>query len=105
MDFIADGTAKVLLQPSRWRILEYLVESKDQQYVEQIAKALKIHPRMVSHHLDAMEEKGLVQTKYELVNANGSERGVAVRLSRATPRAREVLQQLHERTKIGEVEP
>jgi DNA-binding MarR family transcriptional regulator len=102
MDFIADGTAGVLLQPSRWQILEYLKESKQPQFVEQIAKALKIHPRMVSHHLDVMEEQGLVETRYELVNVSGSKRGVAVRLSKATPKANEVLRQLHERTKIGE---
>lgn len=88
-----------MLQPSRWRILEFLTESKDPQYVEQIAKALKIHPRMVSHHLDVMQEQGLVETKYELVDVNGQKRGVAVRLAKDTPRAAEVLRQLHERTK------
>ena len=101
LDFIADGTASSVLQPSRWQILEYLTESKEPQYVEQIAKALKIHPRMVSHDLDVMQEQGLVETKYELVDVNGSRRGVAVRLAKETPKAAEVLRQLHERTKVG----
>jgi predicted ArsR family transcriptional regulator len=67
------------------------MQSKDPQYVEQIAKALKIHPRMVSHHLGVMQEQGLVETKYELVKANDSERGVAVRLCKTGPNAKEVL--------------
>lgn len=101
MDFVADGTAELVAQPSRWAILEHLMKSKDSQYVEQIAKALGIHPRMVSHHLDVMQEQGLVETKYELVDLNGSKRGVAVRLARATPKATLVLRYLHERTKVG----
>ena len=105
MDFVADGTAEVVLQPSRWAILEFLLNSKDSQYVEQIARALGIHPRMVSHHLDVMEEQKLVETKYELVDLNGSKRGVAVRLAKATPKAKDVLLQLHERTKLGGQKP
>ncbi len=101
MDFFANGTAEVVAQPSRWAILEYLMQSKDDKYVEQIAKELKIHPRMVSHHLDVLQDQGLIETRYELIDLNGSKRGVAVRLAKATPKAKEVVQYFHERTKAG----
>jgi len=98
---VADGTAEKMLQPSRFLILDYLMQSKEPRYVDQIAKALNIHPRMVSHHLDVMQELDLVETKYELVNMDGSRRGVAVRLATALPKAKDVLRQVHERTKMG----
>src|SRR5574342_592831 len=85
--FIVDGTAEVVMQPARFKILQYLREAGRPQFVEQIAKAVDVHPRMVSHHLDVLEEQGLVEGKYELVRARGSERGVAVRMCVATPKA------------------
>jgi DNA-binding transcriptional ArsR family regulator len=96
MDFIGDGTAGLLMQPSRFKILQLLRQSEKPQFVEQIAKALEIHPRMVSHHLDILQDQGLVESKYELVNVEGSKRGVAVRLCSATPKADEVLRQIRE---------
>jgi len=94
MDFIGDGTAGLLMQPSRFKILQLLRQSEKPQFVEQIAKALEIHPRMVSHHLDILQDQGLVESKYELVNVEGSKRGVAVRLCSATRKADEVLRQI-----------
>jgi predicted ArsR family transcriptional regulator len=96
MDFIGDGTAGLLMQPSRFKILQLLRQSEKPQFVEQIAKTLEIHPRMVSHHLDILQDQGLVESKYELVNVEGSKRGVAVRLCSATPKADEVLRQIRE---------
>jgi DNA-binding MarR family transcriptional regulator len=96
MNFITDGTAGLLMQPSRFKILQLLRQSKEPQFVEQIAKALEIHPRMVSHHLDILQDQGLIESKYELVNVERSKRGVAVRLCSATPKANEVLRQIRE---------
>lgn len=84
------------MHPARFKILQHLRQSKQPQFVEQIAKALEIHPRMVSYHLDILEERGLVESKYELVSVEGSKRGVAVRLCSATPKAEEVLLQIRE---------
>jgi DNA-binding transcriptional ArsR family regulator len=96
MDFIGDGTAGLLMQPSRFKILQLLRQSKEPQFVEQIAKALDIHPRMVSHHLDILQDQGLIESNYGLVNVEGSKRGVAVRLCSATTKADEVLRQIRE---------
>ena len=99
MDFIGDGTAGLVMQPSRFRILQLLRQSEQPQFVEQIAKSVKIHPRMVSHHLDILQEQGLVESRYDLVSVEGSKRGVAVRLCSATPKADEVLRQIRESSK------
>jgi len=84
------------MHPARFKILQLLRQSKEPLFVEQIAKAVEIHPRMVSHHLDVLEEAKLVESKYELVKVNGSKRGVAVRLCSVTPKTEEVLQDIRE---------
>ena len=96
MKFIDDGTASVLMQPSRFRILQFLRQSENPQFVEQIAKALQIHSRLVSHHLDVLQEQGLVESKYEVAVVNGSKRGIAVRMCSTTPKVDEVLRQIRE---------
>ena len=90
LKYITDGTAGVVMHPARYLILQCIRKSKDPLYVDQLAKAVDIHPRMVSHHLDVLEEQGLVECKYELVNIEGSKRGVAVRLCSVTPKTEEV---------------
>jgi DNA-binding transcriptional ArsR family regulator len=96
MKFIDDGTAGAVMHPSRFKILQLLRQSKEPLFVEQISKELHIHPRMVSHHLDVLQELGLVESRYEVVNLNGSKRGVAVRMCFATPKVDEVLRQIRE---------
>ncbi len=94
LKFIVDGTAEVVMQPARFKILQHVRQTKEPQFVEQIAEAVDVHPRMVSHHLDVLEEQGLVETKYELMKARGSKRRVAVRTCVATPKADEVLRDI-----------
>lgn len=84
------------MHPSRYRILQCLRKSDKPLFVEQIAKSLGIHARMVSHHLDVLEEQNLVECKYELMEASGSKRGVAVRLCKATPKVEEVFKDIEE---------
>jgi len=84
------------MHPARFKILQHLRQTKEPQFVDQIAKAVGIHPRMVSHHLDVLQEEGLVESKFELVKVNGSNRGVAVRMCRATGKADEVLRDIEE---------
>ncbi len=96
LKFIADGSAELVMQPARFTILQYLRQVGDAQYVDQIAKATGIHPRMVSHHLDVMEEEGLVDSTYALVNAKDSKRKVAVRMCRTTPKADKVLEDIRD---------
>ena len=96
MKFILDGTAGKMMHPARFQILGTLRETKDPMYVDQIAEVTKIHPRMVSHHLDVLEENNLVKSEYTLIKARGSKREVAVRLCSATPKAEEVIKNIRE---------
>ncbi len=67
--------------------------------MEQIARETGIHPRMVSHHLDVLQEEKLVESKYEIARVEGSKRGVAVRTCWATDKAEEVLKDVRESVK------
>jgi DNA-binding transcriptional ArsR family regulator len=96
MKFIVDGTAGVVMQPARFKILQHLRKTKEPSYVDQIAKACDIHPRMVSHHLDVLEDQGLVTSEFKLMKLEGSKKDVAVRLCSATPKADEVLRDIRE---------
>lgn len=95
MKSIYDGTALIIMHPVRFRLLQFIKGSKEPQYVEQIAKAIDEHPRLVSHHLDVLQDLGLVECTYEVAPAKGSsKRGVAVRLCKATPKLSEVFQEI-----------
>ena len=96
LKFIVNGTAEVMMQPSRFKILQYLRHAKEPQFVEQIAKGVDVHPRLVSHHLDVLEEQGLVESRYELMKTEGSKRSIAVRLCVATSMAEKALQDIAE---------
>ena len=86
MKIIDDGTAEIVMHPVRFKILQFIREASEPPFVEQIAKAVEEHPRLVSHHLNVLQEAGLVDCKYEVVKAKGSTtRGVAVRTCTPTP--------------------
>lgn len=91
-----DGTAKVVMHPARYQILQCLRKSKESMFVEQIAKQVDVHPRMVSHHLDVLEKQELVECKYDLIHVNGSKRGIAVRLCTSTDKVEEVFNNIKE---------
>jgi DNA-binding transcriptional ArsR family regulator len=58
------------------------------------------HPRLVSHHLNVLQDLGLIDCSYEVATAKGSsKRGVAVRLCKATSKLTEVLQEIAEDAK------
>jgi len=96
LKFIVDGTAEVVMQPARFKILQHLRQSKDAQYVDQIAKAVAVHPRMVSHHLDVLEQQELVRSEYEMIRARGSRRQIAVRMCQATQKAEKVVRDIQD---------
>jgi predicted ArsR family transcriptional regulator len=96
LKFIVDGTAEVMMQPARFKILQHLRQAREPQFVDQIAKSVGVHPRMVSHHLDVLEEQELVRSAYELVPARGSRRRVAVRMCQATAKAEKVVRDIQE---------
>jgi len=98
MKFILNGTAEIALQPGRFKILQML-RKHGPLFVEQIAKETGIHPRLVSHHLDVLQDQKLVESKYEIANVQGSKRGVAVRTCWTTDKAEEVLRDVRESAK------
>jgi DNA-binding transcriptional ArsR family regulator len=101
LKFIVDGTAEVMMHPARFQILQYLRESKDAPlFVDQISKAKGIHPRMVSHHLDVLQEQGLIESRYEMKKVDGSNREVSVRLCRATDKATKVLADIQDSMRL-----
>jgi DNA-binding transcriptional ArsR family regulator len=91
MKIVDDGTARLVMHPVRYNILQCLSKAREPLFVEQIAEIVKEHPRLVSHHLSILQEKGLVNCKYEIANAKGSARGVAVRLCSPTLKLTQVL--------------
>jgi DNA-binding transcriptional ArsR family regulator len=100
MKSITDGTAAIVMHPVRFNILQFIKSAEEPQYVEQIAKAVDEHPRLVSHHLNVLEDLGLVDCNYRVATAKGSsKRGVAVRLCKPTPKLTEVLQEIAEDAK------
>jgi len=100
MKSITDGTAVIVMHPVRFSILQFIKGAKEPQYVEQIAKAVKEHPRLISHHLNVLQEAGLIDCNYEVATVKGSsKRGVAIRLCKATPKLTEVLQEIAEDAK------
>ena len=94
--FLGGGTAKIVMQPARYKILQLLLSSDKPLFVEQISDETKIHARMVSHHVDVLQQQGVVASKYEIVKKDGSKRGVAVRMCEATPHAKEVMRDIKE---------
>jgi predicted transcriptional regulator len=96
MNIIDEGTAQIVMHPVRFKILQCIKNTSKPLFVEQIAKVVGEHPRLVSHHLDILQEIGLVNCKYELVKAKGSARKVAVRLCSPTPKLSEVFQDIAE---------
>jgi DNA-binding transcriptional ArsR family regulator len=105
MKSIYDGTALIVMHPVRFSILQFVNGAKEPQYVEQIAKAIKEHPRLVSHHLNVLQDLGLIECTYEVATVKGStKRGVAVRLCKPTPKLSEVFQEIAEDAKtVAEV--
>jgi predicted ArsR family transcriptional regulator len=98
MKFILNGTAEIMMQPARFKILQTLREHGP-AFVDQIAQETGVHPRMVSHHLDVLEEQKLVESKYELTKIQGSKRGVAVRTCKITEKAEDALKDIRESSK------
>jgi DNA-binding transcriptional ArsR family regulator len=80
--------AHVILHPIRFRIIELL--SEKQMHVSELSKALAEERRLLSYHLDILEEYGFVQSKHEISDQPMS-KGKALRIYRATDKIEQVL--------------
>ncbi len=94
MKFIESGAAAIVMHPVRFKIITCIMESKTPLFVEQIAKDVGQHPRLISHHLDVLEDLGLIKGSYEIILAKGSKKGVAVRLCTPTPNLTKVFEDI-----------
>ncbi len=101
MKFIEAGTAEIVMHPVRFKMIRCIKEAQEALFVEQIAKSVKQSPRLVSHHLDVLEDQGLIKSRYEIATAKGSTRGVAVRLCTPTPKLMEVFKDIAQEVPTG----
>ena len=70
----------VLVELPRLTILNCLLKTTVVPlFIEEIAKVTKVHPRMVSHHIDVLERGGFVKTDYVLRSIGTKRRKVSVR--------------------------
>ncbi|MGA2877134.1 MAG: winged helix-turn-helix domain-containing protein [Nitrososphaerales archaeon] len=90
MSSIDDGTASIVMQPVRFKLLQVLLGSQEPMYIDQLANVVGESPRLVSHHLDKLEDLGLVESKFQIVERKGSSRGVAGRFFKPTSKLAKV---------------
>jgi len=101
MKIVDDGIAQLVMHPVRFKILKHINETPEKQFVEEIAKAIDKHPRLVSHHLNVLQDIGLIDCTYEATKAKGSKRRrVAVRFCTPTPKLAEVFKDVAKAAKV-----
>jgi DNA-binding transcriptional ArsR family regulator len=84
----------VAAQSTRLQILNLLLSSKTlKMFPTQIERSLGIQRRVISFHLNALEEVGLVKSKFGLSEDEGK-RPQAVRYYSITDKGKEILRKL-----------
>lgn len=83
--------AHVLLHPIRFRIVELLAEKP--MHINEISNAMGEERRIVSYHLQTLEEYGFVNSKYE-ISENPKSKGRAIRKYWVTGKVDEVISEL-----------
>jgi len=92
MATIDDAVADAIFQPLRFKIVTLLSEAPRPLYIEQIAKALGESSRLVAHHLEILEDMGLVKSEFAIVKE--ASRPVAGRFFVTTTKADETLEKI-----------
>ncbi|MDG6930042.1 MAG: helix-turn-helix transcriptional regulator [Nitrososphaerota archaeon] len=82
----------ILLQPIRFKLALTLINSKEPMYLEQIAAEMGENSRLIAHHLDILEDSGLVSSKFQIIQHDNNLRGFAGRFFSATPKLKESLE-------------
>jgi predicted ArsR family transcriptional regulator len=80
--------AHTLMHPIRFQLVE-LIGAEGQLYIKELAKALGEDRRLVSHHLEILEDYGFVTSRRELSEKPGSV-GRGLRIYQVTPKVAEV---------------
>ena len=81
----------VLLHPVRYRLMELLAEQP--MHINAISIAMGMERRLVSYHLQTLEESGFVSSKYE-ISEQPKLKGKALRVYTATDKIARVLSEL-----------
>ena len=85
----------VAAQSTRLQILNLLLSSKTRKmFPTQIERNLEIQRRVISFHLNALEEVGLVKSKFGLSKEDEGKRPQAVRYYSITDKGKEILRKL-----------
>jgi predicted transcriptional regulator len=83
--------AHVLLHPIRFMIVELLVEKP--LHINAISKAMGMERRLVTYHLEMLEESGFLTSKYEISEEKKS-KGRALRKYTVTDKVANVISEL-----------
>jgi predicted transcriptional regulator len=83
--------AHVILHPIRFRIVELLSEKP--MHVSEISKTLGEERRLISYHLDTLEEYGFVTSKHE-ISEHPKSKGKALRIYWTTAKVGEVISKI-----------
>ncbi|MGA2663610.1 MAG: helix-turn-helix domain-containing protein [Nitrososphaerales archaeon] len=86
------GVADMILQPIRFNIVTLLKGSTEPLYIEQIARAIGGSSRLIAHHLEILEDMGLVKSQFGIVK--DASRPVAGRFFVTTSKADDALEQI-----------
>jgi len=89
---IEDKAMDMILQPVRFKIVRLLMKSEKPMYIEQIADAVGEPSRLVSHHLEILEDKGIVISQFEIIKKS-SPRPVAGRFFEMTEKGQATLKE------------
>ncbi len=91
MDDTLVKEAHVLLHPIRFRIVELLTEKP--LHINAISKAMSEERRLVSYHLDTLEEHGFLASKYE-ISEQPKSKGKAIRIYWTTDKVKAVINEI-----------
>ena len=83
--------AHVLLHPMRFRIVDLLAEKP--MHINEISKAIGEERRLVSYHLEMLEESGFLTSKYEISEEKKS-KGRALRKYTVADKVAKVISEL-----------
>lgn len=83
--------AHVLLHPIRFRIVELLAESP--MHISELSKTLGKERRLVSYHLQILDDYGFVNSKYEISEESKS-KGKAIRKYWTTDKVKGVISEI-----------
>ncbi len=89
---IDERISDAIFQPIRFRIVTLLKANGKPLYIEQIAKEVGESSRLVAHHLEILEDMGLVKSEFGIVKE--ASRPVAGRFFVTTQKADETLEKI-----------